>query len=91
VSYCYSNERPKIFTEQGQIDFLKIRDTAKALLEKSGAFRQRELIHEAGVSGDSWFMLACVDRLVEIGEIVEITRQCWGQYKVYSTPQVHNL
>ena len=26
-----------------------------------------------GVSGDSWESMACVDRLVELGEIIEIT------------------
>jgi hypothetical protein len=35
-------------------------------------------------------MFACIDRLVELKEIVELPRDCWGQFKVYTTPQVHN-
>jgi hypothetical protein len=88
--YDYQTERPKLFTESGQRDFLKVRDAAKELLEIAGAFRQCEVLSRAKIGGDSWFMTACVDRLVELGEIVEIPRNCWGQYKVYASPQVHN-
>jgi hypothetical protein len=90
MSYTYATEKPKIFTESGQVMFLAIRDTARELLGIAGAFRQEELLLRAHTTGDSWQMLACVDRLVELGEIVEIPRQCWGQYKVYSSPKVHN-
>jgi hypothetical protein len=88
--YSYAAERPKLFTEEGQSAFLKIRDAAKELLEIAGAFRQSELLMRASIGGDSWFQIACVDRLVEIGEIVEIPRDCWAQFKVYSSPKVHN-
>ncbi len=91
MSYCYATERPKIFTENGQSAFLKVRDAAHELLEIAGAFRQSELLMRAKICGDSWFMIACIDRLVELGEIVELRRDCWAQYKVYSSPQVHNL
>lgn len=91
MPYDYQAERPKLFTEEGQRDFLKVRDAAKALLKEAGAFRQIEVLSKSGISGDSWFMIACVDRLVELGEIVEIPRESWTQYKIYSTPQVHNL
>ncbi len=90
MSYCYETERPLLFTEQGQRDFLVVRDTAKELISIAGAFRQSELLGRARLTGDSWFMLACIDRLVELGEIVEIPRQCWTQFKVYSSPEVHN-
>ncbi len=86
--YLYESEKKNLFTERGQVTFLKIRDRAHKLLAEAGAFRQQEVT--AGCSGDSFLLHACVDRLVELGEIVEIPRQCWGQYKVYSTPQVHN-
>lgn len=90
MSYQYTAERSKLFTEEGQRDFLKVRDAAKALLEEAGAFRQMELLTRASLGGDSWFQIACVDRLVELGEIVELPRNCWTQYKVYSSPEVHN-
>lgn len=90
MSYIYQAERPKLFTEEGQRDFLKVRDAAKELLEIAGAFRQTEVIQRSHICGDSFFQIACVDRLVELGEIVELPRNCWGQYKVYASPKVHN-
>jgi hypothetical protein len=90
MSYVYEQERPKVFTEQGQEMFLKIRDTARELLRSAGAFRQQELLMASHCTGDSFAMLACIDRLVELKEIVELPRDCWSQFKVYTTPQVHN-
>ncbi len=82
--YSYETEKPNLFTEQGQVTFLKIRDRAHKLLAEAGAFRQQEVT--AGCTGDSFLFIACVDRLVELGEVVEIRRECWGQYRVFSTP-----
>lgn len=80
--YNYAEQRPTIFTEQGQRMFLKIRDTVKYHLAEAGAVRMNEAI--AGNSGSSWEMLACVDRLVELGEIKEITGpDAPGQYRVF--------
>lgn len=88
MSYDYQQQRAGLFTEAGQGKFLEIRDKVKALLETAGAFRQSEAFK--GVSGDSWENMACLDRLVELGEIVELRRECWAQYRVFTTPQVHN-
>ena len=88
MPYNYQTERARLFTEEGQRDFLKVRDEAKRLLKIAGAFRQMEVLDV--ISGDSWFQIACVDRLVELGEIVEIPRACRSQYKVYSSPETHN-
>lgn len=71
MTYKYEDQRQHVFTEDGQIMFLKIRDTAKARLADSGAVTAWSLIRK--VSGDSWKMLACVDRLVEIGELQEVS------------------
>ena len=84
MSYDYQTERPKIFTELGQERFIKIRDTIKYHLKESGAFRLQEL----GLI--SWEDIACVDRMVEMGELIEFKRECWGQYRVFTYPQVHN-
>lgn len=91
MAYDYQAERPKLFTEQGQASFLKIRDTAHEMLKECGAFRQSELLQRSHVGGDSWFLIACVDRLVELKEIVELPRECWTQFRVYTSPQVHNF
>ena len=79
MSYDYSVERNAIFTESGQKDFLKLRDNADRLLEKAGAFKSDNVL-----TGDCWFALACLDRLVELGEIVELTQESVrGQDRVY--------
>jgi len=80
--YNYEKERADIFTEDGQIMFLKIRDQVKKLLKQAGAVRAAEAMREA--TGNSWTMLACLDRLVELKEIREITDEtALGQYRVF--------
>lgn len=81
--YNYETEKERLFTDQGQRMLLKVRDHARTLLEHAGAARCEELMSGAG-GGDSWQMLACVDRLVELGEIREIPQErCATQYRVY--------
>lgn len=80
--YCYETEKPEIFTEDGQKMFLGIRDNVNRLLKQAGAVRMQEAI--SGQTGSSWSMLACVDRLVELGEIKEITSpNTAGQHRVF--------
>ena len=80
--YDYKVERATVFTEEGQITFLNIRDKVKKILALAGAARMEQII--AGFGGDSWFLLACVDRLVELREIREITPQgVAGQDRVF--------
>ena len=80
--YNYQNEKSKIFTEDGQVVFLKIRDKTQQLLKQSGVVMMNNIIN--GISGDSWLHLACVDRLVELGEIKEITNGgVAGQHRVF--------
>ena len=69
--YKYEDEKPKIFTDKGQRNFIKVRDRVKKLLEESGAFMMFSALKD--ISGDSWEMMAYVDRLVELKEIREIT------------------
>lgn len=81
--YEYQKERAGIFTESGQITFLRIRDKVKNLLKLAGAVRMGEAISGVG-GGSSWTFLACVDRLVELGEIREITKgDIAGQDRVF--------
>lgn len=80
--YNYQSERAAIFTEDGQKMFLSIRDNVQRLLKTAGAVRMQEAI--AGQTGSSWQMLACVDRLVELNEIREITAPgVAGQWRVF--------
>lgn len=80
--YNYQTEKQKLFTEDGQEQFLKIRDNVQRLIKQSGAVMMQNAI--SGVSGNSWLHLACVDRLVELGEIREITNgSVYGQHRVF--------
>lgn len=79
--YKYSEAKPRLFTEDGQKMFLAIRDNVHRLLKLAGAVRMEEAMCGGG---SSWDMLACVDRLVELGEIREITNgDVAGQHRVF--------
>jgi anion-transporting ArsA/GET3 family ATPase len=80
--YNYQTEKTKIFMEDSQETFLKIRDKVQQLLKQSGAVMMQNAI--SGVTGDSWLHIACVDRLVELKEIKEITKDnVAGQHRVF--------
>lgn len=70
--YEYSVERHFVFTEEGQVMFLKIRNRVNDLLDVAGAVRVIEILKQ-GPSGDTWQQMACIDRLVELEEILEVT------------------
>ena len=81
--YKYYDIKPNILTDEGQRLFLKIRDKTQKLLKESGSARSQEMM--TGNSGSSWDFLACIDRMVELGEIREITKQgeVAGQHRVF--------
>lgn len=83
MSYNYQEQRPRIFTEDGQVMFLKIRDKAHELINSSGVVMSCKLM--SATTGDTWMMTACMDRLVELGELREIpnTYSNWGQYRIF--------
>jgi hypothetical protein len=81
--YVYEKQREEIFTDEGQRMFLKIRAHVFNALEFAGAVRMNEAISTC--TGDSWRMLACVDRMVELGEIREISQTVRhaGQHRIF--------
>jgi len=80
--YEYQKERTYVFTEEGQVQFLSIRDRVGRLLDTAGAYSMGKAL--GCETGDSWRMMACVDRLVELGEIREITGpDVCGQDRVF--------
>lgn len=83
MGYEYEKERPSVFTDEGQRKFLKIRDRAFSLCKTAGVARMEEII--SGSLGDSWQLLACVDRLVEIGDLREIQQVGYvaGQHRIF--------
>jgi hypothetical protein len=90
MSYDYQKEREKLFTDDGQRQLLEIRDRVQGLLKTAGAFRLSEAVKDS--SGSSWLHIACIDRLVELGEIVELKRDtgCWAQFRIFTTSQTNN-
>ncbi len=89
MSYSYETQRANLFTEKGQRLFLAVRNKTKSLLKQAGAFRMQEAISTAltdsGLGAcDGWDLIACVDRLVELGEIKEVPTSGPGQYKIYT-------
>ena len=81
--YKYEDFKSKVFTEEGQIMFLKVRDFVQKHMELSGAVSMGKVLNH--VSGDCWEVMACVDRLVELGEIYELTsKNCMGQYRIFT-------
>lgn len=84
MSYNYRTQRPVVFTEDGQVMLLQVRDHVGTLLKTAGAFQMANAW--TGIKGgyDCWDALACVDRLVELGEIREISEPgCAGQYRTF--------
>ena len=86
MSYSYQVEKKNLFTEENQALFLKIRDRVKRLLDESGAFNMQGVTKISSVN--SWINFACVDRLVELGEIKEVPRggQVAGQHRIFTLP-----
>ena len=66
MSYSYAQERPFVFTEDGQVNFLAIRDEANRLCNLAGAV---DVIHLMKVGTvDTFQTLACIDRWVDLKE-----------------------
>lgn len=74
MSYDYKTEKREVFKEENQMLFIKIREKAHHLLNIAGAVTMDNLatLPDGIGCADSFTMLACVDRLVELGEIKEI-------------------
>lgn len=83
MSYSYAAERAEIFTESGQETFLKIRDNAHKLIKLAGSATMGKLMSAPGVYGSSWTAMACVHRLVELGELRSVWNEGAGQDEVF--------
>lgn len=85
--YSYEREKSKLFTDEGQRLFLKMRDAAFELCKEAGCVRMQEMMRTC--DGDTWTMLACADRMVELGELVEIvpaSERVAGQHRIFRRP-----
>jgi hypothetical protein len=80
VVYKYEDMKKELFTDEGQRRFLKVRDGVNGLLKKTGAFQLGFAIQ---FDCASWFTIACIDRMVEIGELREVGDESFTQHKVF--------
>jgi hypothetical protein len=81
MPYSYKELRPALFTEEGQVRFLAVRDRARDLLTAHGQATLEQLIN--GFGGTNWDQIACVDRMVELGELRLIARGNVSNDNVY--------
>jgi hypothetical protein len=85
MSYSYQAQRANLFTESGQLLFVAWRDRAIELLDEAGAFKHGTLSLPPGIgAAEGWDLLACADRMIELGELHEVTGpDVWGQDRVF--------
>jgi hypothetical protein len=81
VSYDYVKEKPNVFLEENQELFLRMRDNILKMLNSTGAFQTSFALTE---SGDTFLMLAVVDRLEEIHDIKLVYSDKSIQRNVYT-------
>lgn len=80
--YNYLEQKSYLFTEEGSRQFLRIRDRVARIIKEAGCIRMDAAI--SNESGSSWELLACVDRLVELGELYEVPQNdCVGQHRIF--------
>jgi hypothetical protein len=78
MPYVYEEQRPWVFTEEGQRKLLRTLGQARACIAMSGAVMLEKLIG----TGDPWNSLAAIDRLVELGYLEYIRKDGHAQTRV---------
>ena len=81
--YEYKDHKNWPCSAEGQKQFLDIRDRVHQAIKDSGCISMGKAI--SGESGDSFRIQACVDRLVELGEIKEAKNpiSSAGQHRIF--------
>lgn len=84
MSYQYTTERNAIFTDDGQREFTRGRDKVLAAVRATGAITMGKAMNMFRL-GNTWAMMACVDRMVELGDLTEVAtdKQHVAQYRVF--------
>ena len=82
MGYSYEAEKPNVMTDEGQKDVMKLMQIAQDLLKEGRTVRMEELTK--GFSGSNWTHMAYVDRLCEMGLLLEISgRDIPAQHRVF--------
>jgi len=79
--YDYQDFKPKLFKEENQEAFLKIRDGINATITIAGCITLDKAI--AFANGDNWLRMAMVERLVELKEIEEVKTE-YPTFRVFT-------
>lgn len=84
--YKYEENKKYIFSDEGQRLFIAVRDRVLSIVEESGAItmaKASRLPAKVGAA-DSFNLMACVDRMVELGDLSEVWyRKCTTQERVF--------
>jgi hypothetical protein len=80
MSYDYNREVEKIYSRDGVRALLVIRDAAEKLSRESGAVSAEALLRKS-IASDSWMTMACIDFLVSVGDLVEISTRTGGMWQ----------
>lgn len=82
MAYDYHTEKAKLFTRDGRVMFERIREKVEWLIKVSGAARMSEIIE--GERGTDNELMACVDRLTQVGVLKEVTdEQTLNYHRVF--------
>ena len=87
----YAEHRAWVLSDEGQRCVFACADHARELLSKSGAVLSNSLLGGYNPSpADSSKMLAVIDRLVELGRLIEIPnpKSGAGQHRVFISPEL---
>ncbi len=79
--------------KQVDYEFIKARDVALSMINKSGAFSGGAFISKVCDELGAVNTQDCFDWLdimIENGDVVCLRDKCWGQFRIYATPQIHN-
>ena len=83
MSYNYETEKQALFTEEGQETFIKLRDGVLAKVKETGAITMGAAMIG---TGSSWTLMACVHRMVELGDLESVWDKGAGQHEVFRVP-----
>ena len=83
--YNYQEQKKELFTEDGLKLFTAIRDQINRMLKVSGAVKMGNAISlPKGIgAADTWELMACVDHMVSLGELIEVPTNGSGQDRVF--------
>lgn len=85
--YNYIEEKPYTLTDKGSEDVLNVKNLVDEAIKEYGAIRMQEIFWKAKFNTcSSDEMMACVDRLVELNQVFEVTRNMavMGQHRIFS-------